>query len=91
MTVAEFCASEGLAESAFYYWQRQIRRRDTESQAERTDSAGGPAFLPIQFVDDRPGTAPVEIVTTGGYVIRVSEAATTDHVRRVVQAVNAAD
>ena len=44
MTVAEFCVSENLTESAFYYWQRQIRRREAGSQAEQTESAGVPAF-----------------------------------------------
>jgi len=91
MTVSGFCASEDLPESAFYYWQRQIRRRDAKSQVENTDSTGGPAFLPVQLLDDRNGTAPVEIVTPSGYVIRVSEAATTDHVRRVLQAIGAPD
>lgn len=91
MTVAKFCASEDLPESAFYYWQRQIRRRDAKSQAENADSGGVPAFSPVQLLDDHNGTAPVEIVTTNGYVIRVGEEATTDHVRRVLQAVGTAD
>ena len=87
MTIAEFCASEKLAPSAFYYWQRQIRRRDAKSQPQNPDPAGGSTLLPVQLLDDRGGTAPVEIVTTNGYVIRVGEDATTDHVRRVLQAV----
>jgi len=40
----------------------------------------------VQLLDDRNHSAPVEIVAASGYVIRVSEAATTDHVRRVLQA-----
>jgi len=91
MTIAEFCASEDLTASAFYYWQRKIQRRDATSQAPKSDSAGGPTFLPVQLLDDRNDTAPVEIVTTSGYVIRVSDAATTDHVRRVLQAVGTVD
>ena len=91
MTIAEFCANEKLTVSAFYYWQRQIRRRDAKSQAQNSDSAGEPAFLPVQLLDDRNCTAPVEIVTSNGYVIRVGEEATTDHVRRVLQAVGTAD
>ena len=91
MTIAEFCESEDLTAAAFYYWQRQIRRRDAKSQAQNSDSAGEPAFLPVQLLDDRNCTAPVEIVTSNGYVIRVGEEATTDHVRRVLQAVGTAD
>jgi len=91
MTVAKFCASEDLPESAFYYWQRQIRRRDAKSPTENANSDAAPAFLPVQLLDDRNGTAPVEIVAPNGYVIRVREAATTEHVRRMLQAVGTAD
>ena len=91
MTVAEFCAKENLAESAYYYWQRQIRRRDVPSPTQSSQSSGGPTFLPVRLLDDRNSTAPVEIVTTNGFVIRVREEATTDHVRRVLQAVGPVD
>ena len=91
MTVAEFCASEGLTEGAFFHWQREIRRRDAETQERDSDSAERPTFLPLQLVDDRNSSAPVEIVTGNGYVIRVRESATADHVRRVLQAVGTTD
>ena len=91
LTIAEFCSEENLAESAFYYWQRQIRRRDAALQEEDSDSADESALVPVQLIDDRNDAAPVEIVTTNGYVIRVGEEATTDHVRRVLQAVDAGD
>jgi len=86
MTIAEFCESQDVTASAFYYWQRQIRRRDAASQSHNADPAGGPAFLPVQLVDHRRGPAAIEIVTTNGYVTRVAEQETTDHVRRVLQA-----
>jgi hypothetical protein len=91
MTVAEFCASEGLTEGALFHWQREIRRRDAERQGQDSDSADKPTFLPLQLVDDRSDSASVEIVTGNGYVIRVHESATTDHVRRVLLAVGPAD
>jgi len=91
MTIAEFCASEAVTVSAFYYWQRQIRRRDVAAEAENSDSTGEPTFLPVQILDDQVAAAPVEIVVGDGYVIRVSEAATIDHVRRVLQAVGTVD
>ena len=87
MTIAEFCVCEDLTPSAFYYWQREIRRRDGEVLARDSDSTGGATLLPVQILDDRAGGAPVEIVAGNGYVIRVSEAATVDQVRRVLQAV----
>jgi len=87
MTIAEFCANEDLTESAFYYWQRQIRRRDSQSRALNSDSNGEATLLPVQILDDCVGAAPVEIVASNGYLVRVGEAATTDHVRRVLQAI----
>lgn len=87
MTVTKFCAKENLAESAFYYWQRQIRRRDAESPAGKSNSPDESTFVPVQLLDDRNNSTPVEIVTTNGYVIRVGAGATTDQVRQVLQAV----
>ena len=91
MTVAEFCANEEVTASAFYYWQRRIRRRRGEAQTQSSDCTGGPTLLPVQIVDDRVGSAPIEIVAAGGYVIRVGDAATIDHLRRVLQAIDTAD
>ena len=84
MTIAEFCASEGLTTSAYHYWRQELQRRDAESQ----DAAREPLFAPVQLVDDGDCAAPVEIVAGNGYVIRVSERATTEHVRRVLQAID---
>jgi hypothetical protein len=44
-------------------------------------------LVPVQLVDDGSSTAAVEIIAGNGYVIRVSEQATTEHLRRVLQAV----
>jgi hypothetical protein len=30
LTVAEFCAQEGLAASTYHHWQREIARRDAQ-------------------------------------------------------------
>jgi hypothetical protein len=87
MTVAEFCSREGLKPTAYYYWQREVRRRDGLSQSEEADPGDQGALLPVQIVNDRGGSAAVEIVAKNGYVVRVSQQATTEHVRRVLEAV----
>lgn len=86
VTIAEFCDSEGLKTTAYHYWQREIRRRDDESQD--LAPVTGPEFVPVRLVDDRPGGAAVEIVARNGVVIRVSEQASSEHLRRVLQAVD---
>jgi hypothetical protein len=83
--------SEGVKESAYYHWRRELARRDTKRLSQNSDSASETTFVPVQLVDDRDGAAPVEIVTGNGYVIRVNEGATTDHVRRVLRAVGEPD
>ncbi len=90
-SVRAFCLSEGVKESAYYHWRRELVRRDAKSPAPNLNSANPTTFMPVQLLDDRNGAAPVEIVTGNGYVIRVSETATTDHVRRVLRAVGEPD
>lgn len=58
--VREFCRDGGLAESAFYYWRRELRRRQAERTAEsaeagRRSGAGDvPAFVPVRVSADGP-------------------------------------
>ena len=85
-TITEFCAKEGLTASAYHYWQKKIQRLDTETQ--NSHSSDGPSLVPIQLLDDHNSAAPVEIVAANGYVIRFSEAATTDHMQRVLRAIS---
>ena len=72
-------------------WQREIMRRDAESESQGSAPDSEPAFATVQLVDDGKCAAAVEIVAGNGYVIRVSEQATTEHVRRVLQAMNQLD
>ena len=86
-SVRTFCRSEGVKEPAFYHWRRELERREAESPAPKRQTAGETTFAPVQLLDDGNSAATIEIVAGNGYVIRVSEAAATDHVRRVLQAV----
>jgi hypothetical protein len=88
MTIAQFCAGEGLTTAAYHYWQREIKRRDAESQPPAAATASEPLFAPVQVIDDRHGAAPVEIIAGNGYVIRVGEQATSEQLRRVLQAID---
>ena len=88
MTISDFCASEGLKPSAYHYWLRKIKRGDGVLPSQRTDSDNAPTLVPVQLVDDQSGAATVEIVAGNGYLIRVSDRATADHVRRVLQVVD---
>ena len=90
MTIADFCASEGLKPTTYHYWQREIRRRDA-LPSPKTESSSAPALAAVQVIDDGGGRAGVEIVAKNGYVVRVGQQATAEQVRRVLQAVSELD
>lgn len=91
LTVVEFCRREDLSATTYHFWRREIQRRDAESRPRHSGPSRRPTLVPVQLVDDRSSAAPIEIIAGNGYVIRVSEAATTEHVRRVLQAVSELD
>lgn len=87
MTIVDFCAAEDLKPTAYHYWQREIKRRGAlPSQPSRN-----PTLAAVQVIDDRDDQSGVEIVAKNGYVVRVGERATAEHVRRVLQAVSELD
>jgi transposase-like protein len=67
LSVRAFCAREGLAESAFYFWRRELDRRQAERRplrsAERREertaepdfpcspSPAGSRFVPVRLAD----------------------------------------
>jgi transposase len=62
-SVQAFCARHDLTASSFYFWRREIQRRDAAN-----------TFLPVQVVCDEepPPTSILEIVLSGGRAVRVS-------------------
>jgi hypothetical protein len=43
LTLREFCEAAGLAESAFYFWRRELLRRSAERRDRRAAGERGPA------------------------------------------------
>ena len=58
--VRAFCAERGLAESAFYFWRQELRRRD---------AATPPAFVPVTVRPDPEPAACVEVRCPSGHVV----------------------
>ena len=58
--VRAFCAERGLAESAFYFWRQELRRRD---------AAAPPAFVPVTVRPDPEPAACVEVRCPSGHVV----------------------
>jgi hypothetical protein len=78
LTVRAFCRAEGVNEPMFYWWRRELRRRD-QPQPQ-------PAFLPVRVLADQPeapaGT--IEIVLANGRTIRVPVGFDPHTLRQVV-------
>ena len=80
-SVRAFCRREGLHESAFFAWRRELQRRGQERQAVRTErkqvkpstSAKPIRFFPVQVaLENRTGDpGGVEILLDAGRAIRV--------------------
>jgi hypothetical protein len=64
-SVREFCQQRRLVESAFYYWQRELQRRDAEPAP-----SSPPAFVPVKVV----AAATIEVRCPSGHVVSLSNA-----------------
>jgi hypothetical protein len=58
--VRRWCRKQGLNEASFYWWRRELSRRDGEG--------GSMSLVPVHVTDDRPrdGEPRIEIVLTDG-------------------------
>jgi len=76
LTARDFCRNENLKESAFFYWRRELARRDAKRQSSghepkaRRKKRDSSPFLPITVSPTTP--APIEIALPGSVSIRVS-------------------
>ena len=73
MSVREFCNRRDLTETAFFYWRKELRRRDGERSARPVT----PTFVPVTVI---PATT-VEVRCPSGHVVSLStaDAATLRH------------
>jgi transposase-like protein len=63
LSVREFCRRGKLTETAFYFWRRELQRRQAEpEQHGPADRAATPAFVPVQVEDRSAASADGRIV-----------------------------
>ena len=90
LSVVDFCQQEGVTASTFYYWRREIQRRDDQRQAKALGHsparADTPGFAPLRLIEDTERYS-IEIIPHNGWVIRIGEGAASEHVRRILQLV----
>lgn len=86
LSQAEYCRREGVNERHFYAWRKRVENRQGSKPAPAkpkpvaTENADKhqPRFLPVEIKPLSPepvvvkqGTSHLEIVTPGGYVVRI--------------------
>lgn len=62
LTVAEFCAAEGVSVPAFYQWKRVLAAGDAP-----ISSSAPPTFVPVRIA---PASTAVELVLPSGAILR---------------------
>lgn len=90
--VRAYCRERGLSESAFWFWKRELARRDTEERSDRTKNRKPkrkrpprrPAFVPVSLAS-ATSVAPLEVVLTGGVSVRVSAGCEEASLRMVLE------
>lgn len=65
MSVRAWCRKRGVKEVVFYWWRRELARRDAEPPV---------SFIPVHVKEDHPADegSRIEISLTGGRCIRIS-------------------
>lgn len=66
LSVRAFCEWEGLPESAYYFWRRELERRDAEQTAaaaarrprQRSAADSRPRFVPVVVTEGAAAVAP---------------------------------
>ena len=73
LTVREFCRRHGLLETSFYYWKRELRKRDAAAPATLKSCSvkkPRPTFLPLTVLP--AATLSVEVRCPSGHVVVLS-------------------
>lgn len=75
-SVRGFCRERGLQETSFYWWRRQIERRDREAEVPRSKAlpAEASVLAPVVVMGERDEltrSVAIEIEFRGGTVVRV--------------------
>lgn len=86
--VRAYCREHGLVESAFWFWKRELARRDAEEAKGRNSKPKGasrrPAFVPVSLAS-ATSVAPLEVVLTGGVSVRVAAGCEEGTLRMVLE------
>jgi hypothetical protein len=87
LTVRDYCQANGLRETAFLHWKKEIAKRDREAVSAAPHSAASapavaptPAFVPVALIDSPAGRdeTAIEVCLAGGHCVRVRSGCNLD-------------
>ena len=104
-SVRAWCRQHRVTETAFYWWRKELARRDAEPlrsprraagqrpAARRSVEDAAASFVPVHVADEpgRAGDGVIEIVLTDGRRVRVTGAVHQPLLRMVLDTLAAAD
>jgi len=79
-SVRGYCRAQGLTESGFHFWKRELKRRDgiagrdgraASECARARESVKAAAFAEVRFAVTEKDNAPIEIVCSGERRVQV--------------------
>jgi len=84
LSVVDFCSQKGLAVQSFYQWKRKLLSVDKPSPAS--------AMVPVRIIPahPKPSPQPIQIITPGGFTIRVDSAMPSTQLTQLIAAIEAA-
>jgi len=88
LSIRQFCKQEGLAESAFYFWRRELRRSDDSSPKTSTPTASPPKFLPVEIkpaLHKADNSSPLVIELASGTRLKVGENCSPELLRTTLE------
>ena len=75
-SVRAWCCKHGVTETAFYWWRRELARRDAERKpsVQRDAEKPSPSFVSVHVAEDGPAhrDSQIEIMLTDGRCVRVT-------------------
>lgn len=92
LSVRAFCQSEKLAESAFYFWRRELAQRDGKAPASQQMLNAAPTlpnFLPARVTDAALHQASIALELIGGRVLRLPASMPVQRIAELVLALEA--
>jgi len=100
-TGRDFCCENRLSEPSFYAWKREIAKRDQErrtaaqvtarvsAKARPSVADALPAFVPVTLDAAASATDALEVVLSGGRVLRVRAGFDADALRQLLAVLEA--